>query len=91
MVDHDDLITTIQDGQAARMIRGDFEDHLIGREDDIITMLCNAYTADTLTNDKLRGSIGEIAGLRNFRRELEAKVRRGTAAAEAQLGVNKDG
>jgi len=87
----DDLIDTIHSGQAARMIRGDFEDTLIGREDDIVTALVNAYRADTLTNDKLRGSIGEIAGLRRFREDLEARIRRGTIAAEAQLGVDKNG
>ncbi len=91
MTTQDDLIETVHSGQAARMIRGDFEDSLIGREDDIVTSLVNAYRSDTLTNEKLRGSIGEIAGIRGFREDLEARIRRGTMAAEAQLGVDKNG
>jgi len=86
--DKDTIIDTVQDGQAARLIRHNVEDELMAREEDIITELVNAYRADVLTNDKLRGSIGELAGIRRFREGLESKIRRGVMASEAQLGVD---
>ena len=79
-------LATIQEGQKARIIRADVEDWIISREEDIISRLVSSYNADTLTNDKLRGSIGEIASLRAFRMELEGKIRRGVMAAEVELG-----
>lgn len=86
MPDKDAVIESIQDGQSARMIRNDVEDHLLEREEDIITELVKLYRSDVLTNDKLRGSIGELAGIRRFREALEAKIRRGIMASEVQLG-----
>ena len=91
MTKDDQIIDTIQQGQGARMIRNDVEDHLIGREEDIITELVALYRGDNLTNDKLRGSIGELAGIRRFRESLEAKIRRGVMAAEVQIGVEDNG
>ncbi len=82
----DENLDMIHKGQAARMIRGQVEGTIIDKEEDIINDLVRLYHADTLTNEKLRGSIGEIAGLRAFREKLETDIRVGTAAAEVELG-----
>lgn len=84
----DDNLDTLKEGQIARVVRGQTEDWILDREDYIIEALVRDYDAGTLTDDRLRGSIGEIAGLRRFRRELEIKVRKGIAAAEKELGTN---
>ena len=49
-------------------------------------VLVNRHKADELTNDFLRGKIGEIAGLRAFREYLEVGIRRGITASEVELG-----
>ena len=85
----DEAINTIHEGQAARMIRGQTEDYLIEREEAILTRLVNGYKQDTLTNDAMRGSIGEIAGLRDFRLELESKIRKGIMTAEQELAQDE--
>lgn len=82
----DETLNLVHDGQAARLIRGQTEEWLINREEDIIQVLVNDYNAGTLTDEKMRGSIGEIAGHRKFRTELEARIRRGVVAAEKELG-----
>lgn len=86
----DEALATIQEGQAARLIRHSVEDELIAREEDIIRELVMAYRADTLTNEKLRGSIGEISGIRRFREGLESKIRQGVMTAESELGNGQD-
>jgi len=84
----DENIATIQEGQSARIIRSQTEEHLLEREDEIISQLVQEYRAGTLTNDKMRGSIGEIAAMQDFRSHLESKIRRGLASAEKELGTN---
>ena len=86
MPDLDESLAMVQRGQSARIIRGDTEALLIDRETDIITGLIGAYNIGELTNDHLRGSIGEIAALRWFRLQLESSIRQGVMAAEAALG-----
>lgn len=88
MSDQEQNLEMINAGQTARMLRGQSEDWLIGREDDILQNLCTLYKTDQLTDDKLRGSIGEIVALRDFRIELETRIRKGVAASEKELGSN---
>ncbi len=59
---------------------------MIDRESDIMTSLVAHYRHGQLTNDQLRGSIGEIASLRWFREQLETDIRQGVMAAEVALG-----
>ena len=82
----DENLDKVSDGQRARMMRGQTEEWLISQEEDILDRLIAHHKQDTLTESLLRGSIGEIAGLRDFRRELESKIRQGTAAAELVAG-----
>jgi hypothetical protein len=82
----DENLDAIQDGQHARLIRGSTEDFIIEREEQLLNALCMAYHANQLDHDMMVGAIGEIAGLRRFREQLESKIRRGTAAAEVELG-----
>ena len=58
----------------------------MSQEEDIMQVIVNRHKADELTNDFLRGKIGEIAGLRAFREYLEVGIRRGITAAEVELG-----
>ena len=83
-------LVTIQRGQAARLLRSDAEDTLLGYEEDIIQRLVLAYRHGSLTNDQLRGSIGEIAGIRWFREDLESRIRKGTMTAEVSLNSGED-
>tara|TARA_Y100000310_G_C20415527_1_gene684134 strand:+ start:574 stop:840 length:267 start_codon:yes stop_codon:yes gene_type:complete len=86
MSEQDDNLDKVADGQQARIIRSITEEWLISQEEDILDRLIAHHKQDTLTDTLLRGSIGEIAGLRDFRRYLETKVRQGVAAAEIELG-----
>lgn len=83
----DESLATVQKGQTARIVRGDTEVLLIDRETDIITNLVGLYGRGQLTDEQLRGSIGEIASLRWFRIQLESSIRQGVMAAEVALGV----
>ena len=83
---NEDNLKLIADGQTARMVRGYMEDMLINHEEDILEGLVKLYEADQLSNDYLRAAIGEIAGVRRMRTHLENAIRRGTAAAEIELG-----
>ena len=76
----------ISSGQVAAVVRNYVEDFVIEYEEHLLTTLRNHHVADTLTESMLRGSVGEIVGLRRFREELESKIRRGHAALEAQKG-----
>jgi len=80
MAEIDANLDLVTEGQRARLIRGATEEWLLSQEEDIMQVLVNKHKADELTNDFLRGKIGEIAGLRAFR------DRRGTVAAEVELG-----
>ena len=82
----DETMDKVTEGQQARVIRSVTEEWLITQEESIVTKLINAHKTDTLTDSFLRGSIGEIAGLRDFRLFLEGKVRQGIAAAELVAG-----
>lgn len=84
----DENLQSVHDGKTARLIRNTTEDFLLDQEESIITALIREYRAGTLTNDNLRGSIGEIAGLRSFREYLEIKIRKGIMSAEQELGQN---
>ena len=86
MLDPDDALAVIKTGQTSRLIQSVTEDFLMDREQDIITMLVGKYRANTLTHEELRGSIGEISGLRGFREHLESRVRRGVIEAEVLHG-----
>jgi len=85
MAEQDDNLDKVAEGQQARIIRSVTEEWLISQEESILDKLIAHYKNDTLTDTLLRGSIGEIAGLRDFR-FLESKVRQGVAAAEIELG-----
>ena len=84
----DNTLDAVDNGQTARLVRGTTEDWLIGQEEDIIQSLINKYRSDTLTDSDLRGSSGEIAGLRRFREHLETTIRIGVLEAEKELGQN---
>ena len=86
MPDPDDALSVIEKGQTSRLVRSVTEDYLLDQEEDIITTLVGNYRANTLTNEDLRGSIGEISGLRRFREHLESKIRRGLVEAEVLHG-----
>lgn len=86
MATQDQNLDKVGEGQQARIIRSVTEEWLISQEEDILDRLINHYKADTLTDTLLRGSIGGIAELREFRRHLEGKIRMGRAAAEIELG-----
>ena len=86
MAEQDDNLDKVAEGQQARIIRSVTEEWLISQEENILDKLIAHYKNDTLTDTLLRGSIGEIAGLRDFRVFLESKVRQGVAAAEIELG-----
>jgi hypothetical protein len=86
MADIDANLDLVTEGQRARLIRGATEEWLLSQEEDIMQVLVNRHKADELTNDFLRGKIGEVAGLRAFREYLEVGIRRGTVAAEVELG-----
>jgi len=82
----DDTLDAVDSGQTARLVRGTTEEWLIGQEEDMIQSLVNKYRSGTLTDFDLRGSIGEIAGLRRFREHLETTIRIGVLEAEKELG-----
>jgi hypothetical protein len=86
MAEQDDNLDKVAEGQQARIVRSVTEEWLISQEENILDKLIAHYKSDTLTDTLLRGSIGEIAGLRDFRVFLESKVRQGVAAAEIELG-----
>ena len=86
MPDPDDALKLIESGQTSRLVRSVTEDFLIDREQDIITTLIGKYRSNTLTHEELRGSIGEISGLRGFREHLEARIRKGIVEAEVLHG-----
>lgn len=79
----------INEGQVARLVRSHVEDFAFDKERNIITNLIKHYRGDTLTNDRLRGGIGEIAGLRSFVEYLETKVRQGEAELEKSMENSK--
>lgn len=90
MPDPDDALEVINKGQTSRLIRSETEDFLIDREQDIIMTLVGKYRANQLTDEDMRGSIGEISGLRGFREHLESQIRRGTIEAEVLHGRQTD-
>lgn len=89
MSDPDDALEVIGTGQTSRLIRSATEDFLIDKEEEIITTLVGKYRSNTLTNEELRGSIGEISALRDFREHLESQIRRGMVEAEVLHGREK--
>ena len=87
-IDLDNRVASIQKGQVARLIRNTTEDWLTDREYDLIANLTNKYRSGTLTNDDLRGTFGEIAGLRFFREYLETQIRRGMSSPNVEIQEN---
>jgi len=80
----DSKLATINKGRSARIIRSQTEDMLIDREDILIDNLVKKFRLDRLSNDEMRGKIGEIASLRWLRSELESTIRRGDAESEKE-------
>ncbi len=80
----DQTIETINRGRAARVIRSQTENMLIDQEDLIVSNLIVDYRSGRLTDEKMRGKIGEISTLRWMREELEATIRKGDAEAEKE-------
>lgn len=80
----DQTIETINRGRTARVIRSQTEDMLIDQEDRLISIMIVDYRSGRLTDEKMRGKIGEISSLRWIREELEATIRKGDAEAERE-------
>lgn len=86
MPNPDDSLEVVQTGQTSRLVRSVTEEYLMNREEDIIMTLVGKYRTNTLTDEEMRGSIGEISGLRGFREHLESKIRQGIVEAEVLHG-----
>ena len=78
----------IERGQASRVLRRLVEDDYLSMEEDIIDELCQRYLNDTLTNDRLRGMVGELSRVRKCRVLMEQAIQRGVIAAEKELGTD---
>lgn len=88
MSETDTNIEAIERGRGARAIRKFAENDLFDMEEDIIEQLVKGYRTDTLTNDRIRGMIGELSRIRQYRELLEAAIQRGVIAAEKELGTD---
>jgi|TARA_R100001530_G_scaffold96937_3_gene67336 uncharacterized membrane protein YebE (DUF533 family) len=85
-LDIDETLETVHEGQRARIVRGSVDEYLIDQEEDILNRMVAAYRADGLTDDMMRGNVGEISALRAFREYIESTIRRGVMEAEKELG-----
>jgi hypothetical protein len=78
-------LRTINRGQIASALRGELQGYLLDAEEKVVSRLVGQHRNQTLTNDSLRGSIGEIAALRDLQSQLESDIKRGLAAREEEL------
>jgi len=80
----------ISRGNVSQHIRNSLTDKLFDLEYTIITNLVYSYRRGDLTDNTLRGGIGEIAGLRELARSLETDIRRGNAEAEKEYAHGEE-
>jgi hypothetical protein len=78
----DESISIINKGRTARLLRSTADDLLIDREEALVEELTNLYRAGKLTDEQMRGMVGEISALRWVRTQIESQIRRGDAEAE---------
>ena len=82
MATGDESIRMIQRGQVSGAVKMEVQEILFQKEDMILARLVSLHRNGELTNDQLRGSIGEISGLRSVLEELEGSIRRGISEME---------
>lgn len=82
MATDDESIRMIQRGQVSGAVKMEVQEILFQKEDMILARLVSLHRNGELTNDQLRGSIGEISGLRSVLEELEGSIRRGISEME---------
>ena len=78
----EESIKMIHKGQTSQAVKLEVQDVICKREVDVMNRLIAFYRSGELTNEQLRGSIGEIAGLRSVLEELERSIRRGISETE---------
>lgn len=78
----DDSVRMISKGQIAGSVKMEVQEILFQKEDAILARLVARHRNGELTNDQMRGSIGEISGLRSVLEELEGSIRRGITEME---------
>jgi hypothetical protein len=78
----EESIKRIHQGQTSQAVKLEVQEVIFKRENDVMNRLIAAHRSGELTTDNLRGSIGEIAGLRSVLEELERSIRRGISETE---------
>ena len=86
----DESLSTINRGRMAQLLSGNLQEVVDQQEYDIISLLIGQYRAGTLTDPQLRGSIGEIAGIRALLDRLDSTTRRGFMAAEEKVNAEEN-
>ncbi len=73
---------TIHQGRVTQVVRSEVQDIVIDQENIILNRLISLHRSGELTNDFLRGSIGEISGLRKILEDMEITIRQGIVEQE---------
>lgn len=84
----DKNLSSLQEGQQARMVRNFVEDWVLGHEEDVLQTAINKYRDGALTDTDAGRTIAELSGLRSFKEALQTLIRQGVAAAEVELGTD---
>lgn len=69
-------ISRIQEAQAARILRTTMTDIVIELQEDIMDRLVSRYRSGELSDEEMRGAIGELAGMKGLLEALDVKVRK---------------
>ena len=80
------LEKAIQEGQSARRVRNAIESYIYDLEELTMDQLYQMYISHQLSDQMLRGAMGELIAYRKLRIALESDVRKGELAAEATVG-----
>lgn len=86
----DEALARVNKGRMAQLLHGNLEEVIEQTEYEIISRLISQYRAGTLTDHQLRGSIGEIAGIRALLSHLDGAARRGLMAAEDTVDAKEN-
>ena len=78
-------LSLIQKGNTAVVLRRELDSYLFEAEEEIINRVVSLYEAQTLTQNFLWGTIGELALLRRLSQKLDNDVQSGVIAREQEI------